>query len=419
MHFNTTILKNKNFLSYWSGGLISGLGDAMFLLALNWMVVEKTNSGFILGTIMASISLPQILLVTIGGVIADRLNPKWVMIASDAVRGLIMVFLVVMSFDGVPPMWTLFMMAIIYGCMDAVFFPAQSAFQQRLVSSEQYTQSFGLLMISVQVAGIAGPVLGGALISKWGYQLVIVANGLSFVCSILLLLLVKPLPAASADEAEKERLSFLSDIHVGIRYVLKNHLILTTSLSAFLVNACVQATFIAIPFLAKQAHLGAQGFGLMNMGIGIGGAFAAIFFAFIRIQKPTPRMTFLACFFEGLAFLGLVFTRALWPLIGTMLVIGITEAVVNTIAPSVNQKIIPPHLIGRVISFMIVLMSGSEPLARAFSGWMIQWSGVTVLLICTGVLEMVVAVIGYFMPVIRNYASEQAQIMAQDGTMKE
>lgn len=413
MKFNTTMLKNKNFLSYWSGGLISGLGDAMFLLALNWMVVEKTGSGLILGTIMACISLPQILLVTIGGVIADRLNPKWVMIVSDAVRGLVMAFLLVMSFRGVPPIWTLFVMAIIYGCMDAVFFPAQSTFQQRLVSSEQYTQSFGLLMIGFQAAAIAGPALGGALISKWSYQAVIGANALSFVCSILLLLLVKPLPIDSNNE-EKENVSFLSDIQVGIRYVLKNHLILTTSLSAFLVNACVQATFIAVPFLAKQAHLGAQGFGLMNMGIGIGGALAAFFFALIRIQKPTPRMTFLACFVEGIAFLGLVFARELWLLVGTMLLIGITEAVVNTIAPSVNQKIIPPQLFGRVISIMIVLMSGSEPLARAFSGWMIQWSGVTVLLICTGVLEITVAVIGYFMPVVRNYGSEQPRIASHN-----
>jgi len=377
----------------------------MFLLALNWMVVEKTGSGFILGAVMACISLPQILRFRVGGVVADRLNPKWVMIASDAVRGLVMAFLLMMSFRGVPPIWTLFVMAIVYGCMDALFFPAQSAFQQRLVSSEQYTQSFGLLMIGFQAAAIAGPVIGGALISKWSYQLVIAVNGLSFVCSILLLLLVKPI-SINSDE-DKENLSFLSDIQVGIRYVLKNHLILTTSLGAFLVNASVKATFIAVPFLAKQAHLGAQGFGLMNMGIGIGGALAALFFAFVRIQKPTPRMTFLACFVEGLAFLGLVFVRELWLLTSMMLVIGIMEAVVNTIAPSVNKKIIPPQLIGRVISFMIVLMSGSEPLARAFSGWMIQWSGVTVLLICAGMLEIAVAATGYFMPVVRNYGSEK------------
>lgn len=63
---------------------------------------------------------------------------------------------------------------------------------------------------------------------------------------------------------------------------------------------------------------------------------------------------------------------------------------------------------------MIVLMLGSEPLARAFSGWMIQWSGVTVLLICTGVLEIAVAVIGYFMPVVRNYGSEQPRIASHN-----
>lgn len=385
----------------------------MFLLALNWMVVEKTGSGLILGTIMATISLPQILLVTLGGVIADRLNPKLVMIASDAVRGLVMVFLLVMTLGGVPPMWTLFCMAIIFGCMDAVFYPARSAFQQRLVSSEQYTQSFGLLMMGGQAAAIAGPLLGGALISKGSYQVVFAANLLSFVCSILLLLLVKPIPIESVEE-KTEKLSFLFDIRIGVRYVLKNHLVLTTSLSAFLVNACVQATFIAVPFVAKQAHLGAQGFALMNMSVGVGGALAAIFFAFIRIQKPTPRMTFVACFVEGLAFLGLVFAQELWLFIGMMLVIGIMEAVVNTIAPSVNQKIIPPHLIGRVISFMIVLMSGSEPLARAFSGWIIQSSGVTVLLICTGILEIVVAVFGHLMPVVRSYASEQQQIVSQE-----
>ena len=177
-------------------------------------------------------------------------------------------------------------------------------------------------------------------------------------------------------------------------------------------NARVQASFIAIPFLAKQAHLGAQGFGLMNMGIGIGGAVAAGYFAFVRIKNPTPRMTFTACFVEGLAFIGLTLARDLWLLVGMMLLVGIMEAVVNTIAPSVNQEIIPPHMIGRVIGFMMV--SGSEPLARAVSGSFIQWTGVTALLICSGVLEIIVAIIGFYMPAVRNYSCERQRVSAHN-----
>lgn len=104
----------------------------------------------------------------------------------------------------------------------------------------------------------------------------------------------------------------------------------------------------------------------------------------------------------------LAFSSQLWILIATMFVIGVMESVVNTIAPSVNQKIIPAYLMGRVISLMIVFMSGSEPLARAGSGWMIQNSGPTIMLACAGVLEVPVALLGYFMPVVRKYGKESS-----------
>ena len=105
----------------------------MFVLAVSWMVVRSSGSAETLGFLMAAMSLPQILFSLLGGVLIDHLDPKRVMMASDAIRLAAMLFLAAVSSHGIPPVWSLFLVAVIFGTVDSGFWPATLKFKQYLV----------------------------------------------------------------------------------------------------------------------------------------------------------------------------------------------------------------------------------------------------------------------------------------------
>ena len=281
------IFKDKNFVTFWVGSFVSGLGDAMFLLALSWMVIRAAGSAATLGLLMAAMSVPQILLSLMGGVLIDRLDPKRFMMVSDAVRLAAMLFLVVVSFHGMPPVWSLFLVAVIFGMMDAGFWPAAAKFEQDLVAPDQYVQSNGSLMVASQTTQIAGPALAGVLAATGHFDVIIALNAATYGVSLACLTVVTTAHTTDAP-APADTASVLGDMTEGIRYVLRTPLLVVTSLAAFVVNACLAAVMVAIPLLAHQLHGRAQGFGWMTAALGVGGALGAVVFAVIRLRRPTP-----------------------------------------------------------------------------------------------------------------------------------
>lgn len=400
------IFKDKNFVTFWVGSFVSSLGDAMFLLGLSWMVVRTTGSATILGLLMGAMSLPQILFSVLGGALVDRLDPKRFMMASDAVRLVAMVFLVGVSSHGVSPVWALFIVAVVFGIADAGFWPAVLAFQQSLVSPDQYVQANGLVMIASQTTQIAGPALAGLAMATGNFSLILVLNAVTYGISIGCLARVTAGRSANTPLTNEASSSLRRDIAQGIHYMLQTPLLLVTSLAAFVVNACLAAVILALPLLAHQLHFGSRGFGFMTAALGLGGAMGALAFAFVRLRRPTPRMTLAATGLEGLLFIALGLTHQFVLLLVGLCGVGILEVAVNTIAPSVNQQIIPPAMFGRVISLTIVVMDGAIPLARAASGWSIAHLGLWHVLWGAGVLELVASTIAFMLPVIRLYSEK-------------
>lgn len=175
---------------------------------------------------------------------------------------------------------------------------------------------------------------------------------------------------------------------------------------AFFANAAVGATFISIPFLADELNYGVEGFGLMNTAIGVGSVAGAVLFSVFTIKNPKPYMTLLTCFLQGIVIMLIGFTGNLWIIITLIALMGLHETAVNVIAPSVNHTIIPPRIFGRVISVMILVMSGSVPIAQAVAGWVMEWTAPQNIFIYGGLLEMGAALLTFSLPFVRNYGRE-------------
>jgi len=179
--------------------------------------------------------------------------------------------------------------------------------------------------------------------------------------------------------------------------------IFTMAVFALFANAAVSTIHVSSPFFAKDLGFGVTGFGWMTAAIGIGGFIGALLFSVITIANPRPVMTLYTCFLQGVFFLLVSFVDRFWLLILLFVLIGFQESAVNVIAPSVNHSMIPKKMLGRVISVMILVMTGSRPISQALAGWAMKWIGPQSIFLYAGLLEMIAAVIVFLFPFVRRF----------------
>ncbi|TGA95930.1 MFS transporter [Sporolactobacillus shoreae] len=149
---------------------------------------------------------------------------------------------------------------------------------------------------------------------------------------------------------------------------------------------------------------GVREYGIVNTSLGVGSAIGAVAFSLIVIKNPRPSMVLLTVFLQGitLSFIGL--SNHLWLILIFYIIIGIEEAAINILAPSVNHVIIPQRIFGRVLSVMILMMTISQPFSQAGAGWLMETIHPQYIFIGSGIMEVLVALVTFSFPVIRNHS---------------
>ena len=156
-----TLLKNPTFLLFFLGNIISLIGFGFNLIAISWLVLEKTNSEFALGKIMASATAPGLVLALFAGIIIDKVNRKWLLVVLDIFRMFVVIgFLFAMNYYEFQ-LWLLYPVAILVGLGNSLFWPTAQAFVQELVEEKDYFNANKLLSASYQFGSILGAGVGG------------------------------------------------------------------------------------------------------------------------------------------------------------------------------------------------------------------------------------------------------------------
>jgi MFS family permease len=397
------IFRNRSFLLFWLSGWLTSLGDSIFIIALTWLLIEETGSPLVVGTYLFVVGITKLIFILVGGIITDRYDGRNLMIYSNLIRAVLILILVGISLTDMFHIGLVYLLGAIFGGVDSIAEPAGISCRTRIVKKEQYTQSMSLLMMAGNVSAVVGPMIGAGLVAIGSTQIAILINALTFILSVLLLANVK---FEKFEKATKEN-TILKDVKEGFHYFIQTPIILTMAVFAFFANSAVGAALISIPFLANERGFGVEGFGLMNTGIGVGSAVGAILFSLWTIRNPKPYMTLMVCLFQGIVIILIGFTHQLWLFVVLFALLGMHETAVNVIAPSVNHTIIPRKLFGRVISVMILVMSGSVPISQAVAGWMMESASAARVFIGGGLIEILAAVIVLSLPFVRNFGISQ------------
>ena len=390
-------LSHRNFRLFWTGAFLSNVGTWMQAVAQGWLVLQLTNSAFWLGLDAFMATAPGFFLTLLGGVFADLVDRRRLLIYTQIVAGLAALGLAVFVSTGAVNRWIVLVFSFITGCCMALASPSYLAMTFDLVGREDLANAVALNSTQFQLSRVVGPALAGFGFRLFGLAGCFYVNGLSFIAVVVSLGMVRlepgmPAPGAPSHSV-KDRRALWRDLLEGFRYV-RNRPRVFSLLMISAVNSLFGAPYFAlIPIYARDVfHLGATGLAWL-MGTAGAGAFCGA--AFLTILGDFRRKGWFVLG-GSLAFGVSVMAFALSTrlMLSYVFLFGLGFAIVTSVAAAntLLQKLVTDQMRGRVMSMFILSFMGTMPIGNILAGSASHRFGVPHTLATGGLVIMIFAI---------------------------
>ena len=420
-------LRSRPYAMLWLGQTISNLGDGVFTIALAWQVLLMTHSGLAMGIVLAASMIPRLIFTLLGGVTADRVPRRLIILWSDGGRGIIVLLISILGFTGSLQFWHLVLEALIFGIVDGFFNPAIFAITPDLVEKEDLASANALGSFGATLAQLFGPALGASLIVLLSPMGAFLANAISYFISVAFLLSVgiperhmqsriehegKEVDShteVSAEQPEERHgvRGVIRDVQEGFVYLRQSRWLWVTTVSASFGNIGFTAIFVAMPKLVHDAYAqGAWLLGLIEATSAIGSIIGLMLVGQATRLKRRGLMSYLAMVVSclGILLFGLPFPRAAAPFIAPLasVLLGFGLAFFNTIFFTVLQETVPSEKLGRVISLDALGSGIMIPVGDFLGGIMTDRLGPASVFVVFGLLNLVNVLIPLLVKDVRD-----------------
>jgi MFS family permease len=375
----------RDFRLLWFGACTSSIGTWMQSVAQNWLVLELTNSPFLLGLDSFLGQIPIFLFSLIGGVIADRMDRRRLLIGSQVVQmscAFLLASLFALGMITPHLWWPILALSFVVGLAQAFGGPAYQALIPTLVSAKDLPNAIALNSIQFNLARVIGPMLGGMALTSLGAAWCFSLNGISFVAVIISLSLLPMRPLAVRTSA-----SLMASLKEGIHFIQQQHAMSPLIVLAFLMTLLGIPLLVFLPVIVKDVfHMGPRVFTLMLCISGAGAVAGALTVAAFGHIHRKGLMTLLTLVCLGVLMTAFAMSTSLI-LSGILLfVAGAALVAVFAMISSLVQLITPDEMRGRVMSVYNVAFRGGMPIGALISGELISKYSVGPVLAGNGVL---------------------------------
>jgi MFS family permease len=368
-------MRHRNYRLYWFGQIGSLVGAWMQSVAQPWLVLELGGSPLQLGTVLALMFAPSMFLAPIGGVLADRVDKRRVLMIVNAVAMLQAGLLFGLAATGLVEIWHVYLLALLAGFVNAVEMPVRQAFAAELVPADDLVNAIALNSTSFNLSRVIGPAIAGVTIAAFGVAINFGINAVSYLSVLIGLWMLDG--SSLRRIARPDRFpSIRASLAEGVRYAIATPtvlwpLVLLGGMATFAMNFQT-----LLPLFTRDAlNLDSGGYGALFAAMGAGSLVGSLILAFATSQRPL-----LALILGGGAVflvleLALGFVRS--PLAAFPLVAGIGLAsmlMVNTINVTI-QNSVPDVLRGRVMSLYVTVFAGTAPIGGLLAGALAQGFG--------------------------------------------
>jgi MFS family permease len=363
-------LRHRDFRLLWTGLAVSLIGSGLWLVALAWQVIELGGGPTELSLVTALYSVGLLAFVLVGGIAADRLPQRLVMLAADLVRAAVLLVLGLLSLTGDLRIWHLAAGGLVVGAGEAFFIPSYTAILPHLLPESELLAANGLEGTLRPLAQQAtGPVLGGVAVAALSPGVAILTGGLTYLVSAGCLLAMKVRPAKGVPTAPGLA-SVFADLREGFGYVRRTSWLWATLLFALaLVLFIVGPLEVLLPFAIRDnLGGGADDYGLALAAFGVGGAAGALAISSRRLPRRYLTVMILMWGLGSLPFAVVGVAEALWVMFAALFVVGATYSAAMVIWGTLLQRRVPDGLRGRVSSLDFFVSLALMPVSMAIAG---------------------------------------------------
>ncbi len=383
-------LRHRNFQLFFSGQLISLIGTWMQSVAQSWLVYRMTGSGLLLGSVGFASQIPVFLFAPLGGITADRVNRRHIVIATQVASMLLAFILAGLTLLGKIQVWHVFVLASLLGVVNAFDIPGRQSFLVDMVGREDLMNAIALNSSMFNGARVIGPAVAGILVAKIGEGWCFFANAVSYIAVIIGLLMMRvhsPKRAAMA--------SPLEHMMEGFRFVSRTSPIRALLLLLGLVSLVGMPYVVLMPIFADQIlHGGAQGLGILMGATGVGALLGALTLAFRSGVKGLGSWVAWCCAGFGASLALFALSHSFWLSVILLLPVGYCMMLQMASSNTLIQVMVPDALRGRVMAVYSMMFMGMAPIGALLGGTLADRLGAPRTIVIGGLAS--VAAAGWF-----------------------
>jgi MFS family permease len=377
--------RDKSFVWYFVGQLVSQVGDGIYLVALPFIVFAAGYGTEGLGLVTACYGVTRVVGFPAGGMLTDRSSARIVMLGADAVRAVLILCFALLVFSKHESLAVIAIVVSLFGLFDGAFMPASYAILPQIVPGRLLAASNSLFATMQSAALITGPALGGLVLvslhDSTHSALGLLVDAATFLASVLTLLSVRTLApsAATADpsrepgtapEPAAQKPAEASDWRAVFRFVSGSVIVQMSLLVTVVVNlAYAGLTEIALPrFAIISLGSGARGYGLIMAAFGCGSLIGGLFGMRLLRLRHRARLALIIGVTQGLLVLCVPLGKSLAVAATAMLLAAVSQAVLNVFFLTMLQSRTPANLLGRVMSLLVTSAGIAFPVSTALAG---------------------------------------------------
>jgi MFS family permease len=387
-------LRHRNYRLWFGGQTVSVVGTWMQMVAQSWLVLSLTGDPFMLGLVAAAQYSPVLVFGLFGGLVADGLPKRRILMATQAVFMTMALILFALTAAHVVQVWHVILVAFCFGLANAVDMPTRNSFSVEMVGREDVANAVALNSAMFIAARILGPAVAGLTIGAFDISVAFLINGLSYISVIVGLYLMRETDLQSPPTMPRPsslRAAFAS-LAEGLGYVGRTPIVLLATALVGVVSTFGMNFTVMIPSLARDV-LGtdASGYGFLMSASGLGALIAALRIAFGRTSQPM--LIGLGALMLGGFEVVLGFSRLYPASLVAMLLVGFGSVSMTATANAAVQLHVPDQLRGRVMSVYMTIFVGSTPIGSLIMGALASRLGTDVAIIAGGAISALAAVV--------------------------
>lgn len=346
---------------------MSVTGSQMQTVAINWHVYDLTKSAVALGLVGLFRGVPVILCSLAGGVVADAVNRRRLMMITQSVMLISAALLATITLAGLRSVWPIYLLSALASAASAFDTPARQSLMPSLVPLEDFPNAVSLSMIVFNVATISGPAIAGLLLAQSGPALIYAFNAISFLAVIIAVVAMRVSGSPELQSDRRQALSF-GALKEGLQFVWRTPIMVQTMTLDFVATFFASATLLLPIFARDVLHVGAHGYGLLAAAPAIGSVITAFFMARLGTFQRQGRLVVWAVAVYGVATAAFGVSRVFWLSLLMLALTGAADTVSTVLRQTIRQLVTPNYLRGRMTSINMMFFMGGPQLGELEAG---------------------------------------------------